>query len=125
MPLDAYMADLATTGRSSVHIARFLQNTLGLVAQVRASARYAFLLAHGMGNHALSCALPDLFAPAGAATPATCPEDKFRGIDRTEVFDYFGLIPPVATRQYHRRSKAVRAGIVRAMAGRPPPAFPR
>jgi esterase/lipase superfamily enzyme len=43
----------------------------------------------------------------------------FRSVDCTEVFDYFGLIPPDATHQYYRRSKTVRADIVKLMAGQP------
>jgi esterase/lipase superfamily enzyme len=57
--------------------------------------------------------------PADRANTLTYPTAKFRIIDCTEVFDYFGLIPPDATHQYYRRSRTVRADIVKAMAGQP------
>jgi len=59
MPPDAYLADQARAARSAFHIAYFLR----VVDQIQASYRKAnpagrvFLLAHSMGNHALSGAV--------------------------------------------------------------------
>lgn len=68
-PDAAYLADQAQAGKSCVHLAAFLRNTLALVAQVHRPGKRAFLLAHSMGNHALSCAVASYFA----ANPADVP----------------------------------------------------
>lgn len=187
-PDAAYVADQNMAAKSCLHLAAFLRNVLTLVADFRRAGRRSFLLAHSMGNHALSCAIPSFFAnstpgslqtfseailPAADEVNTTLevpgagmyrlrdlterisvysslrdvamdlsmavnknirlgydgPADKtnasiyqpatFRSVNCTEVFDYFGLIPPDATHQYYRRSKTVRADIVKLMANQP------
>jgi esterase/lipase superfamily enzyme len=56
---------------------------------------------------------------SGPVDKSTFPGDRFRSVDCTEVFDFFGLVPPDATHQYYRRSRTVRADIVNLMAGQP------
>ena len=57
--------------------------------------------------------------PADKSNESIYPPATFRSVDCTEVFDFFGLIPPDATHQYYRRSKTVRADIVKLMANQP------
>jgi hypothetical protein len=54
--------------------------------------------------------------PASKANQAIYPPDVVRSVDCTQVFDYFGLIPPDAIHQYYRRSETVRADIAALMA---------
>ena len=188
LPDKAYKEDQRKAGASATHLAPFLRVLQPFAAQVRHAGGRAFLLAHSMGNHALSRAVASLFAgpgapttptfdeailaaadevdttletasadmfrlrslatrisvyssvrdvamglsigvngnfrlgytgPAGKANAAAYPHAQFRSVDCTGVFDFHGLVPPDATHQYYRRSKAVRADIAALMAGGP------
>jgi esterase/lipase superfamily enzyme len=72
-------------GKSDVSLANFLRNTLALVAQVRASGKRAFLLAHSMGNHALAGAVAQIFAPEAGAIPATFNEAILAAADEVNT----------------------------------------
>lgn len=187
-PDKAYKEDQRQAGLSGTHVAAFLRVVQPVAAQVRHAGGRVFLLAHSMGNHALSRAVATLFAgpgaptspvfdeailaaadevdttletaeanmfrlrsmatrisvyssvrdvamglsigvngnirlgytgPAGRTNGTIYPPEQFRSVDCTGVFDFPGLVPPDATHQYYRRSKAVRADITALMAGKP------
>ena len=57
--------------------------------------------------------------PHDKANAAAYPPASFRSVDCTQVFDFFGLVPPDATHQYYRRSRTVGADIAKLLAGAP------
>ena len=84
-PDAAYLADQAQAGKSCVHLAAFLRNTLALVAQVHRPGKRAFLLAHSMGNHALSCAVASYFAANPADVPVRFDEAILAAADEVNT----------------------------------------
>jgi esterase/lipase superfamily enzyme len=57
--------------------------------------------------------------PINKTDPTTYPPATIRSVDCTDVYDFPSWIPIEATHQYYRRSKTVRADIVKLMSGEP------
>jgi len=84
-PATAYREDQAKAGGSAGHLAAFLQAIGPLVPAIRAAGRRVFLLAHSMGNHALSGAVAHLIADPVARQALTFDEVVLAAADEVDV----------------------------------------
>lgn len=107
---DEVNTTLETAGQSAMFNLRSLATRISVYASVR---DMAMDLSMGVNHNEWL----GFNGPAQKGDATLYPPTLFRSVDCTQVFDYFGLVPPDATHQYYRRSKCVHHDIVTLMAG--------
>jgi hypothetical protein len=109
--------EVATTLESPDHSGMFRVRDIALRISVYASKRDIAIAASMLVNHNARLGFD---GPAGKTNPVLYPEQTTRSVDCTEVFDLLGPdFDPIASHQYYRRSKTVRADMTMLMAAGP------
>jgi esterase/lipase superfamily enzyme len=109
--------EVATTLGSPDHSGMFRLRDMALRVSVYASKRDIAIAASMLVNRNARLGFD---GPAGKTNPILYPEQTMRLVDCTEVFDLLGPdFDPIASHQYYRRSKTVRADITMLMAAGP------
>ena len=99
LPWEDYKKDETMARQSSLHLMAFFANLLPIVQQARANGSRVFLLAHSMGNLALSAAVEAWFTH-GNGDAALFDEALLAAAD--EQFNTFGFPEPGRLSSLHR-----------------------
>jgi esterase/lipase superfamily enzyme len=91
IPWEDYLTDQTSAGQSGAHIMSFFSRLEPILTKVRASGRLSFLLAHSMGNWALSAGVESWFMHGNGA--ARLFDQAFLAA-ADERYDSFSFPPP-------------------------------